>query len=29
VDQCEVNHSLSEAQIGWFKAGSSLNALSK
>lgn len=27
-ETCQVNHSLSEAQIGWFKAGSSLNALS-
>ncbi len=29
IDKCEVNHSLSPAQIDWFKAGSSLNALSK
>ncbi len=26
-DSCQVNHSLSKAQIAWFKAGSSLNAL--
>jgi len=28
-DEFEVNHSLSDAQIRWFKAGSSLNALSE
>jgi aconitate hydratase len=27
-DSFEVNHSLSETQIGWFRAGSALNALS-
>ena len=27
-DSFEVNHTLSQAQIGWFQAGSSLNALS-
>jgi aconitate hydratase len=27
TEKCEGNHSLSEPQISWFKAGSSLNAL--
>ncbi len=27
IDRCEVQHSLSAAQISWFQAGSSLNAL--
>jgi aconitate hydratase len=28
-DEFEVNHTLSEAQISWFRAGSSLNALAQ
>ena len=29
TDEFDVNHTLSEAQISWFRAGSSLNALAK
>jgi aconitate hydratase len=28
-DQCQLNHSFNETQIGWFKAGSALNLIAK